>query len=341
MKKLTLAFIANGKSTNRYHLPFILQRQDKFMVKIIYQRDLSKVEWKRIEGIHYTDHLSDVLEDPSIDVVIITTPSTLHYEMAIQVLNAGKHCVLEKPFTETLAQAQALFNLSHSKGLMIQCYQNRRFDGDFLTAMDLLQQGKLGDLQELELTFDYDRPQTPLSVQNFSRINSYYYGHACHAFDQVLSRFGRPKQVVYDVRQLLGTGRLNDYYDVDLFYDTFKVSLKSSFFRIKPRPSLSIYGKEGTYIKETKDKQEFHLKQFRWPDDKDFGKDTPEEYGLLYTRDENLNPVITPISTVLGDYGRYYDALYDHLVHGKAKLVKDEETLWQIEFLEAGIKELT
>lgn len=340
MQKITLGFIANGKSTNRYHLPFILQRKDQFIVKSIFQRDLSKQEWKRIDGVNYTDQIEEVLSDPEIDVVLITTPSTLHFEMAKKVLNANKHCVVEKPFTETLAQAKELYELAKAKGLMIQCYQNRRFDSDLLTAIDLLNKGKVGDLQEFELSFDYDRPDRPENTHEFSRINSYYYGHACHSFDQVLSVFGKPNRVVYDVRQLLGPGRLNDYFDVDFFYNTYKVSVKSSFFRIKPRPSLVMVGKDGTYIKESKDKQEEHLKQFLWPNWEGFGKDDPKDFGILYTRDVHLNPVVTKVETLKGDYGRYYDALYETLVNGAPKLVKDEETLWQLEMLEEGIKDL-
>lgn len=340
MKPVVLGFIGNGKSTNRYHLPYVLQRKDKFLVKTIFQRDLTKDEWKRIEGVYYTDQLQELLGDTAINVVILTTPSIAHYEQAKQVLNAGKHCIVEKPFTQTHAEAKELFDLAASKGLMVQCYQNRRFDSDLLTAQDILKKGLIGDLQEMELTFDYDRPQTPLNVHSFSRINSYYYGHACHSLDQVISMFGKPQRVVFDVRQLLGEGRLNDYFDVDCFYDRFKVSVKSSFFRVKARPCLSLYGQKGAYIKETKDKQETHLKQFLWPDWESFGKDDPQEYGQLYTRDDQGAAVVTPYPTLVGDYGRYYDALYETMVHQAPKLVKDEETLWQIAMLEEGISSL-
>ena len=340
MKPIITALIGNGKSANRYQLPYILQRKDKYQVKTIYQRDLSVFKWKKLDAIHYTDNLDVLLMDPEIELIIITLPSHLHYETAKQVLNAGKHCVVEKPFTETLEQAEELFKLAQNNQLMIQCYQNRRFDSDLLTAQKVIESGVLGDLQEMELTFDYDRPEIPLSSTQFSRIHSYYYGHACHSLDQVISLFGKPDRVVYDVRQLLGSGRLNDYFDVDLFYKNLKVSVKSSFFRVIPRASLTVYGSKGMFVKAKKDKQEEHLKQFLWPDWEGFGIDHEDEFGTLSIRNAKGEVTTTQIETVTGDYGRYYDALYQTLRFGDAKLVKDEETLIQLEMLEEGIKDL-
>ena len=109
MKKLTVGFISNGKSTNRYHAPFILNRRDKFTIKTIYARHPEKTDWARIEGVNYTSDLNSLLNDPEIDVVIVTTPHQFHYSYAKQVIEAGKNCVLEKPFTETKKEAEELF----------------------------------------------------------------------------------------------------------------------------------------------------------------------------------------------------------------------------------------
>ena len=278
---LTVGFIGNGKSANRYHIPFILQRSDKIKIKMIYTRKHSRDVWDEIPGVIYTEDLQELLNDQEVQVIIISTPSQSHYELAKTVLNAGKNCVVEKPFTETLEEAKELYTLAKQKGVMIQCYQNRRFDSDFLTVQKVIESGKLGDLLELEMHFDYYRPYIPESVHEFSQINSYLYGHGCHTLDQVISYFGKPDSIHYDVRQLLGVGRMNDYFDLDLYYGTLKVSVKSSYFRAKERPSFIIYGKKGMFVKEKKDKQEEHLKMFYMPDHEDFGVDLPHEYGTL------------------------------------------------------------
>ncbi len=340
MKQLIMGILGNGKSTNRYHLPYILQKKDKYNVKTIFQRDLSKSDWKRIDGICYTDNLDDILNDPKINIILVAVASDAHYDMAKKVLLAGKHCIVEKPFTETVAQAKELFELAKSKKLIVQCYQNRRFDSDFLTVQKVIASKMLGDIQEIEMSFDYYRPEISERNSSFSRINSFLYGHACHSLDQVISVFGKANHIVYDVRQLLGEGRLNDYFDLDLFYGPLKVSIKSSFFRLKPRPSYIVYGKKGMFIKETKDKQEEYLKLFLWPDTDGFGIDNVNDYGTLIYVDDNKNYHEEKVVSEKGDYGRYYDEFYNTIVKGGEKLVKDEETLWQLEILENGIKGL-
>lgn len=74
-------YYSNGKSTNRYHLPFLMRRKDIIFIKIIYAPTL-RDDWARWEGAHYTDKLDDLLNDPQIDVVVVTTPAHAHYETA-------------------------------------------------------------------------------------------------------------------------------------------------------------------------------------------------------------------------------------------------------------------
>ena len=134
---------------------------------------------------------------------------------------------------------------------------------------------------EIETHFDYYRPYIPESVHEFHPAFSYLYGHGCHTLDQVISYFGKPDHIHYDVRQLLGSGRMNDYFDLDLYYGTLKVSVKSSYYRIKERSSFVVYGKKGMFVKETKDRQEEHLKVFFMPTQTGFGEDLPQHYGVL------------------------------------------------------------
>lgn len=333
--KLSIGYIGNGKSTNRYHLPFVLRLNDKITVKTIYERSQNHA-WERIEGIKYTTELTQLLNDEAIQAVVITTPPESHYELAKCVIRSGKHCIVEKPFTETAEQAEELFRLAEDKGVMIQCYQNRRFDSDFLTVQEVIRDGKLGDLLEIEMHYDYFRPEVP-EAGTFSKVHSYLYGHACHTLDQVISLFGEPGKVHYDVRQLLGTGRMNDYFDIDMHYGALKVSVKSSYFRIKERPSFVVYGKKGMFVKATKDRQEEHLKLFYMPGQPGFGLDTPAHYGTLTYQDADGSYHEESVKSVSGDYARYYEALYETLQQGREPLVSKRETLLQINMLEQGI----
>lgn len=334
---LTIAYIGNGKSTNRYHLPFSLKNEN-IRVKTIYSPRNNYV-WERIPEVNYVNDLDKVWKDDEIQLVVVCTPLEYHYEYSKLALDHGKHVLVEKPFTQTSEQAKELFAYAREKNLFIQCYQNRRFDSDFLTVQKVISSGVLGDILEVEMHYDYFRPEIPKSLK-FSREISYLYGHGCHTIDQVLSFFGNPNNITYDVRQLLGKGHFNDYFDLDFFYDSKKVSVKSSYFRLKERPSFVVYGNKGVFVKHTKDRQEEHLKLFYMPTNKDFGIDLPEHYGVqTYVDDEGYYHEEKVISEV-GDYGRVYDGVYESIINGKEKIIKDEETMRQMEILEEGINHI-
>lgn len=336
---LTIAYIGNGKSTNRYHLPFSTQLSDKIRIKTIYSRS-GKSDWTPIEGVQYTTNIDDIYNDPEIQLVVVTTPSSSHYPLAKKGLLRGKNMLVEKPFTETVEQAQELFTLAKEKNLFVQSYQNRRYDSDFLTVQKVIESNKLGDLLELEMHFDYFRPEVPEN-STYSRIDSFLYGHACHTLDQVISYFGEPDEVYSDVRQLLGKGRMNDYFDLDLYYGKLKVSVKSSYFRLTPRPSFIVYGKKGSFVKETKDRQEEHLKQFYMPTEPDFGVDLPQHYGTLTYMDDDNHYHQEKVISEVGDYSRFYEDVYQTLINKQDKVVKDKQTLLQIKLLEEGTKHLS
>ena len=338
--KLVLGYIGNGKSANRYHIPFVLQRPDRFLIKKIFDIHISHDLWSAIDGVEYCEDVEALLHDPQIDMIVICTTHHYHYQYAKMVLEAGKHCLVEKPFMENSQQAKEIFALANQKGLYCSAYQNRRYDSDFLTIQKVIESGKLGDLLELEMHFDYFRPEVPENVHEFDPAMSYLYGHGCHTLDQVISYFGKPDHIHYDVRQLLGEGRMNDYFDLDLYYGILKISVKSSYFRIKERPSFIVYGKRGMFVKQTKDRQEEHLKLFYMPDHPDFGKDTPAHFGVLTYIDDQGQYHEEKVPSVDGDYGRVYDGIYDCIVLHQPQIITHDQTIMQMEILETGVKEL-
>lgn len=132
---LNCAFIGFGKSTMRYHLPYVLHRKDRWHVAHIYRRSAKPEEQSpQYSHIHFTSDLDEVLNDPQVQLMIVCTHADSHFDYAKRALEAGKNVLVEKPFTPTLAEAKTLFALAKSKGLTVTPYQNRRFDSCFLTA---------------------------------------------------------------------------------------------------------------------------------------------------------------------------------------------------------------
>ena len=169
---ITMAYIGNGKATNRYHLPFS-QQVAGLKIKTIYARH-DNSPWPKQPGVAYTTNIDDIWNDPEVTLVAITTPPAAHYELAMAALTHGKNVLLEKPFTETAAQAKELFAFAKKQGLLLEGYQNRRFDSDFLTVQKVIESGKLGQVYEVENNFDYYRPQSSEQSTGYSRLGSFY-----------------------------------------------------------------------------------------------------------------------------------------------------------------------
>lgn len=339
---ITVGYIGNGKSANRYHLPFVLQRPDKFHVKAIYNPRVHHDKWAKIQGITYTENLADIMDDPEINLVVVCTlhNDDLHYKYTKMALEKGKNCLCEKPFMASTEQTKEIFELAKSKGLVAQPFHCKRFDSDFLTTQKVIESGVLGEIFRVELHYDYYRPYMTQWLKEYNPLYGIIFGHACHTLDQALGYFGKPQSYTCDARQLEGAGRMNDYYDITLDYGKFVVNLSSNYCCAVLRPSFVVYGKKGTFIKQTKDRQEEHLKLFYMPDREDFGLDLPQHYGVLTYYDGDGVFHEEKVPSERGDYGRIYDDLFDAIELGKPKTIRDEQIMWQFEIMEAAVKDL-
>ena len=109
-KKLNAGIVAFGDSGRAFHAPFIHASPDYNLVKVVERyREESKKIYPYVEVVK---DLSYLLDDSTVDLIIITTPNPLHYDNIKQSLNAGKHVVVEKPFTSTTREAMELIELA-------------------------------------------------------------------------------------------------------------------------------------------------------------------------------------------------------------------------------------
>ena len=343
---VNIGFIGNGKGANRYHIPFSQALPEKFRVKTIYARHINHDAWPALEGVEYTTDLQAMLADPEIDVIEISTPAYTHYDLIKTALEAGKHTVCDKPFVETVSQAEELYALAESKGVTLQCYQNRRFDSDYLTARKVMESGKLGRVFEIVTHYDYWREVFfQMSTQApYRRMDGIVYGHSCHCVDQLIDWLGIPDRWNAEARQLGGEGHPDMYFDFDLYYDELgiKATAAANYLAAIQRPSFEVYGERGTFIRIEKDQQERDLKKYYLPaGHDDFGLDTPEQWGVLRYYDEDGVMHEERVEPVRSTYSRYFEALYETVVNGAPQLVQPEETIAQLRILEeatAGLK---
>ena len=143
----------------------------------------------------------------------------------------------------------------------------------------------------------------------------------------------------FDVRAVHPKQIFNDYFDCDFYYDGLKISVKSSFHRVNPRPAVVLTGINGQFIKHQPDRQELDLKLFRHPHETGFGQDRPEDYGIVRTVQADQSILEEKIPTINGDYACVYDGIYEHIVLGKTQRVQAQQTLEVMRLLEYGAQQ--
>ncbi len=186
----------------------------------------------------------------SIDLVVISTPNTMHFDLAKQAMEAGKHVVIEKPFTVTSQEGQMLLHIAKQTNRILSVYQNRRFDSDFKTVKKIIESGDLGRLVEFESHFDRFRPDIKQNAWREDPLpgSGILYDLGAHLIDQALALFGMPEEVYGDVR-LQRHGKVDDNFEVILYYPELKVTLKSSALVKEPLPRFILLGTKGGYMK--------------------------------------------------------------------------------------------
>lgn len=147
---LRVGLVGYGYASKTFHAPLIAGTPGLELAAVV-SSDAGKVhaDWPALPVVSEPQAL---FNDPSLDLIVIPTPNDTHYPLAQQALAAGKHVVVDKPFTVTLSQARALQQQAQQRGLLLSVFHNRRWDSDFLTLKTLLQEGSLGTWSTLNRT---------------------------------------------------------------------------------------------------------------------------------------------------------------------------------------------
>lgn len=326
-----------GMSGMVFHAPFLARTQG-FQLTHILERSSEKSR-QQFPDITIVRSFEALLEDASIDLVVVNTPNALHYDMTRQALLAGKHVVVEKPFTVTFEEAQSLIQLAKEKQLVLTVFQNRRWDGDFMIVQKIVGQELLGKLVDYEA--HYDRYVTEIRSESWKETDlpgsGILYNLGSHMIDQALVLFGMPTAVTADIGARRKGSDVDDYYNIVMHYPELKVHLKSSYLVKELGPRYILHGTTGSFIKYGIDPQEEELKAGRFPEGDDWGKEPSTDWGKLNAQIEGLS-YVGKVETLPGNYSIFYQNLYDAIRRGKPLAVKPEEAADVIRLIELAIK---
>jgi scyllo-inositol 2-dehydrogenase (NADP+) len=326
-----------GMSAKIMQIPFLLVNKNYKVVAILERRGQeAKTLLPNVTVVATIDELVNL---PEVDLIIISTPNHTHFQYAEKALLAGKHVVVEKPFTDTINEAKILIELSRRLNLILTVYQNRRYVADFLTVKQIVREKLLGDVVEFVAHYDRYRPEVVHhSWKEDSRLGSgTLYNLGSHLIDQALVLFGKPKRLYADVRMQRPGVKADDYFDIQLDYGPFKAILKSCMLVREHGPRFVIHGTKGSFIKYGEDVQEALLNKGITPDTADWGSDPEEQWGLLHT-EKNGEVIKDTYPSVKGGFGIFYENLYETLINNAPLQVTPEQGYNTIRIIELALK---
>jgi len=274
--------------------------------------------------------LDELLSDKTIRLCVVATPNDSHFSYTKACLEAGRDVVVDKPFTPTMAEAGQLVGLAAERGRLLTVYQDRRWDGVFLTVKQLVSSGALGAIAEYEARFDRfrlqpkpnawrERPDAPAA--------GVLWDLGPHLIDQALVLFGEPEAISATALRQRPTSQVDDAFDVCLDYPGLRATLRARIVAYAPGPHLLIHGTDGSFVKYGMDPQEEILRGPNSPDGPDWGAEwglEPEDrWGTL----SRVNEAPRKVKTERGDYRGFYANVRDAIEKGTPLDVTPEQAL--------------
>ncbi|MHA0901522.1 oxidoreductase [Enterobacter ludwigii] len=331
---IRVGLIGYGYASKTFHAPLIAGTPGMALAAVS-SSDATKVhaDWPSVPVVSEPKHL---FNDPNIDLIVIPTPNDTHFPLAKAALEAGKHVIVDKPFTVTLSQARELDALAKSFGRVLSVFHNRRWDSDFLTVKALLNEGTLGEILFFESHFDRFRPQVRNRWREQAGPGSgIWYDLAPHLLDQAVNLFGLPVSMTVDLAQLRPGAQTTDYFHAVLSYPQRRIVLHGTMVAAAESARYILHGTRGSFVKFGLDPQEERLKNGERLPQEDWGYDMRD--GVV-TRVEGEERVEETLLTIPGDYPAYYAAIRDALNGTGDNPVPASQAIQIMELIELGIE---
>ncbi|WP_242918938.1 oxidoreductase [Pontibacter liquoris] len=338
---INVGLLGFGLSGRVFHAPFISSIQGL---------RLKKIRETREEPIHHAKQsypeaeivaeARDIFRDESIDLVIVATSNTSHVPLATEALLAGKHVVVEKPFTITSAEADELIVLARKQQRLLTVYHNRRWDSDFKTVRKVLESKLLGNVVEYEAHFDRFRNEIKPNTWKEENLpgSGILYDLGAHLIDQALCLFGLPASITAEVGTQRQHSHVIDHFDLRLHYEGLKVTLKAGMLVKEVGPHFILHGDRGSFVKYGMDVQEAALKAGGMPAENPAWGDEPQQlWGTLNTSYKDLE-LHGKIKSEIGDYRGFYENVLQAIRGEGALEVQPEQARNVIRIIELAMQ---
>lgn len=333
MKKISTAVLSYGMSGRVFHCPLLAAHEGFSLDGIVIRKPGQMIDHHPTAKVYHS--IQEIIQSPAIELIVVNLPNEFHCAVALAALKAGKHVILEKPFTVTSAEAEMLIEEAVLADRVLTVFHNRRWDGDFLTVKRVIEENRLGRVVEFEAHFDRFR--------NFVQANTWkeeqrpgsgiLYNLGSHMIDQALNLFGKPQFVDARVGIQRSGSKVDDFYDIRMEYADKLAILKSSYLVREPGPRYVVHGERGSFVKYGTDPQEQALAEGKKPGSANWGIEQPEYWGKLNT--ESDGGYIGSLETIPGNYLEFYNGVYRSIREGVKPDVTPQQAHQCVQIIEA------
>jgi scyllo-inositol 2-dehydrogenase (NADP+) len=327
--------IGYGLAGQIFHEPF-LSTNPAFRIDVVATSDPGRQAAARTRYDVVATPAELLSRAGELDLVVLASPARAHLEQGIAALEAGAAVVVDKPFAASVAEATLLIETAERVGRPLIVFQNRRWDGDFLTVRKLVGSGRLGRIHRFESTFERfagaprDRWQDTETIAQGAGIS---YDLGSHLVDQALQLFGPATLARAEVRVLRDGAVSDDDAFFSLAHENGVVShLTLSRVAAQAGPRFRVLGTESAYTVYGLDGQEPALKAGVRPGDAGYGETPADGYGMLGGESPDAPPI--PIPTERGDYPAFYAGVAAALREGAPVPVDPRSSLAALRILE-------
>lgn len=325
-----------GMSGKVFHAPFIFAHP-LFELSAVCERHTKEAS-RTYPNIQSYQSIESLLNDPSLDLIVVNTPNNTHFEYAMKALEAKKHILVEKPFTITRLEAETLFAEAEKQQKKVFVFQNRRFDRDFASVQNVIEQHKLGKIHEAHLRFD--RFKEGIGPKKFKEEDvpgaGIIYDLGPHLIDQAIALFGTPQSWTCHKSYLRKNTKVPDFAAIHLQYEApLQVFITLSMRTMQAPAAYQFHGSEGSLLKFRSDVQEAQLILGKSPLDPHFAIETEHHFATLTARHAALiENIEVKVPSPDCSYMNFFNALADSILHQKPFPITQEEILTQISILE-------
>eukprot|EP01126_Amoeba_proteus_P033572 TRINITY_DN32_c0_g1_i3.p1 TRINITY_DN32_c0_g1~~TRINITY_DN32_c0_g1_i3.p1 ORF type:complete len:322 (-),score=49.51 TRINITY_DN32_c0_g1_i3:94-1059(-) len=318
--RVGVLLVGFGLAGQSFHFPLILCCEGLELVAIVSSKTREALSLANLPNdVKILSNLEEGLELENVQLVVLATPNVLHFQQAKICLLAGKNVVVDKPFTVTTAEADELIALAKEKNLLISCYQNRRFDADFLTVEKIVKSGELGEIVDFRSYYERFRPVVASRWREDVATpgSGLLYDLAPHLIHQVLTLFGNPTKVNATLLTQRDGAKVDDFFHVNLYFSPspLHVTLQAGCLVATEERSIKIYGKKAAFEKYGLDVQETALRSGKLPKIlSTWGEEPSQQYGTLKLGGSSEVRVVV---SERGNYLEFYEGIRRALVCGR------------------------